>query len=48
MSRNYCLKQTMLNSISMFVVILRCWDFCWVCMVVTQILMFSLLVEQQN
>jgi len=27
MSRNYCLKQIMLNSIGMFVVILRCWVF---------------------
>jgi len=48
MSRNYCIKHTMLNSIGMFVVILRCWDFCWVCMVVTPTLVFSLLVEQQS
>jgi len=33
MSRNYCLKQTMLNSIGMFVIILICWKFCWVCVV---------------
>jgi len=47
-SRNNCLKQTMLNSIGMFVMILRCWDFCCICMVVTSILVFSLLVEQQS
>jgi len=34
-SRNYCLKQTKLNSIGMFVMILRFWDFCWVYMVAT-------------
>jgi len=48
MSGNYRLKQTMLNSIGMFVMIFRCWDFCWVCMVATPILVFSLLVEQQS
>ena len=48
MSGNNRLKQTMLNSIGMFVMISRCWDFCWVCMVATPILVFSLLVEQQS
>ena len=48
MSSNYSLKQTMLNSIGIFVVILRCWGFVGSARWVHQILVLSLLVEQQS